>query len=204
MVALGGLVGLVAVATKGRFDERHVRILVTVWAALLCGAALLAGLRLLERSVLPVFGLVLAVAAPIGFVLFAIPIWDEDRETERWGRIVLSDFFLLISGLIFASLRLAVAAVDRVVLAVVLGVATALTVVNAIGLYYIWTYEPFDGDESSSLVDWGGRALVALFLLAVVGYLLGPMLERLLAAPAWQQSDAEARRPASDEHAKPS
>jgi hypothetical protein len=198
VLVIAALAGLIATASKDRFEERHVRILATVWVALLCGAALMAGLRLLERRMLPVFGLVLAVAAPIGFILFAIPIWDEDRETERWARIVLSDFFLIVSGLIFASLRLAVAAVERVVLAVVLVVATALVAVNAMGLYWIWTYEPFERG-SSSLVDWGGRALVALFLLAVIGYLLAPILERTLPpATSWERE----RPPASERTAE--
>ena len=184
---VSALAGLIAIASKGRFDERHVRVLVTVWVALLCGSALMAGLRLLERGALPVFGAALAIAAPMAFVIFAIPIWDEDRVTERWGRIVLSNFFLIISGLIVASLRLAVWAVDRIVLAIVLAVAAALALVNAIGLYYIWTYDT-SGDESSSLVDWGGRLLVALFLLAVTGYLIAPMIERLRATPAVERA----------------
>jgi hypothetical protein len=181
IISVGALAGLIAVVSKDRFDERHVRILATVWVALLCGSALMAGLRLLERGMWPLFGAALAIAAPIAFVLHAIPIWDDDRETERWARIVLSAFFLVISGLTVASLRLAVAAVDRIVLAAVLAVAAALALVNAIGLYYVWTYEPFNGEDSSSLVDWGGRLLVALFLLAVTGYLTAPMIERLRA-----------------------
>jgi hypothetical protein len=186
-LVLAALAGLIATASKDHFDERHLRILLTVVAALLCGSALMAGLRLLERGTFPIFGLVLAVAAPIGFVALLIPIWDEDRETERWGRIVLSDVFLIVSGLILASLRLAVAAVERMVLAVVLLVATALVAVNAMGIYYIWTFSLVDG-ESTSLLDWGGRALVALFLLAVIGYLLAPILERMLPpATSWEQ-----------------
>ena len=187
-LVVGALAGLLAVATREGFGERQIRILATAWAALLCGSALLAGLRLIERGTLPVFGIVLAVAAPLGFVLFAIPIWDEDRQTERWGRIVISDFFLIISGLIFASARLAVWATHRAVAAVVLGVGFALTLTTATGLYDICTFSTSGEGSNDALRDWGGRSLVALFLLAVFFYLLAPTLERLIATSAPRES----------------
>ena len=183
VLALGALAGLVGVISGDRFTERHVRILATAWLALLCGAALLAGLRLLEQRTFFLFGATLAAAAPVAFVLFALPIWDHDRETLRWGQIVLSTLFLILSGLILASLRLAVEARDRIVLAVVFAVALALAVVDAIALYYIWSFPEGEEGTPGSLVDYGGRLLVALFVLAVLGYLLAPIVERLRRPP---------------------
>lgn len=183
-VALLGVAALLAVTSvvrNGELEEVHFRILGTALVGLLCGGAALAGLMLLERRQLVPFALAAIAAAPVQFGLAAVAIWNDDVVHETYAKALMSAFLLLVSTLIVATLRLLLAASLRPVWIVFLAVAALAAAGDVLGLVGIWSTGP-DEVADSDLVDDGGRALIAIFTLVVVGYLAGPLLERSLRA----------------------
>ncbi len=181
LLGVAALLAVTAVLRNGELEEVHFRILGTALVGLLCGGAALAGLMLLERRQLVPFALAAIVVAPVQFGLAAVAIWNDDVVHETYAKALMTAFLLLVSTLIVATLRLLLAASLRPVWIVFLAVAGLAAAGDVLGLVAIWSTGP-DELGDSDLVDDGGRALIAIFTLVVVGYLVGPLLERFLRA----------------------
>jgi len=179
LLGVAALLAVTSVVRNGELDEVHFRILGTALVGLLCGGAALAGLMLLERRQLVPFALAAIAAAPVAFGLAAVAIWNDDVVHETYAKALMTAFLLLVSALIVATLRLVLDASLRPVWIVFLAVAAVAAAGDVLGLIGIWRTGPDEIGESD-LVDDGGRALIGLFCLVVVGYLVAPVLERAL------------------------
>ena len=172
---------LVAVAAvlRGDFSDTDARILGTLAAVLYTGGALFSGLSVLERGH-RVLGWVLAAASPLCFVLLLPAIWsvfDESGDDDVW-RWAWSAVIALLVGLMLAT-ALLLARGDRsrlvaLVSGAVAGIAATLSIAA------IWTEDGGDG--------WL-QLIVALWIVAVLAYVLVPVMDRLVrvASPAGER-----------------
>lgn len=166
---------LVAVGAvlRGDFSETDGRILGTLAAVLYTSGALLTGLANVERGRRAVGGLLVGTA-PVCLALLAPAIWavfEESEETTwRWGWTAV---LVVLAGLMLGTaLLLARSPVARK-LAYATGALAALAA--TLGIAAVWS-EP--GGDS-----WP-KALAALSILAVLGYVLVPIVDRFGRPPA--------------------
>ncbi|MBA3365075.1 MAG: hypothetical protein H0U03_04715 [Actinobacteria bacterium] len=181
LLGVAGVLAVTSVLRNGELDDVHFRILATALVGLLCGGAALTGLMLLERLQMVPLALAAILAAPVQFGLAAVAIWNDDVVDERYAKVLMTAYLLLVSTLIVATLRLLLDASLRPVWVVFLAVAALAAAGDILGLVGIWR-TGLDEVGGSDLVDDGGRALIGLFCLVVVGYLLAPLLQRALGA----------------------
>ena len=78
-LSLAGIIAVFLAARESELGEIHARLAATIGAALLCGGVALAGVRLIERAQLLVYALANLALAALGFALFAVAIWNDDR-----------------------------------------------------------------------------------------------------------------------------
>lgn len=159
------LIALAAVV-RGDFSDTDGRILGTLAALLLAGGTLISGLVLVDRDS-ALLGRVAVVLSPLGFVFLVYAIWDfvfdGGGDEWRWG---WAGALLLVSSLIAVTARLLAESPSLTPLAVVTGVLGGAAA--ALSIYAVWDH------ESDSV----GKALVVLWILTGVCYLLIPVLER--------------------------
>jgi hypothetical protein len=165
-VALVGVLG-------GDFSDTDAQILVTLAALLYTGAAALAGLALVDRGSARPLGWLVAAASPVCLAIMLWGIWDFVDEGSNGIRLKLawSAVLAILTGLIAttgfllasrpALLRLAGASGGLAALAAVLSIAG------------IWS-----GNSSDAFV----KTLAALWILAVLAFLLVPVLQRFSSA----------------------
>lgn len=170
LVVAGAIVALAAVV-QGRFGETDGEILATLLVLLLCGSVALAALALVERGhALPVAYICL-VGAPVAAFLLLGSVWTwQDEQSSRWGAPAFTAFLLTLAALLVTTLRLLLTEprlVRTLWPAVVVaapaaaGIAAGLAVTNG-------------GHDTL------GRTAGALAILAGAGYLLGPILQRVM------------------------
>ena len=186
MLAVVGIATLAALAVAigtGEFDDREWKVVATVWAALLCGGAAGAGLRLILRRDLPIVGTACFLIALASFIVFAVTIWNDglwDDHAETLFKLCVSGLALVVAALVVASLRLQLE-VGHPAVRIAYYVAAALATVTAlvsVGLLWAWELQFFDGDGGGEeLEDSAQRLLLALFTLSVGAYLATPLLQ---------------------------
>ncbi len=168
ILVAAALVALLAVL-KGRLSDTDGRILISLAVLLYSGGTALAGLALVERDRARVLGLATVAAVAAGLPVMLWGVWafvfDGGSETPSktaWSTaIALVALLIATTGALLArSPRLLLLSVGAGALA---GLAAALSIVG------IWTEPDADGFV---------KALAALWILAVLGYFLVPVLGR--------------------------
>ena len=167
---------LVAVAAvlRGDFSETEGRILGTLAAVLYTSGALLTGLANVVRGRRVVGGLLVGMA-PVCLALLAPAIWgvfDESDEgnTWRWGWTAV---LVVLAGLMLGTALLLARSAVAARLAYATGALAALAA--ALGIAAVWSEPSGDG--------WP-KALAAFSILAVLGYVLVPIVDRFGRPPA--------------------
>jgi hypothetical protein len=177
IVVAAALVALAAVI-EGDFSDTDGRILGTLAATLLAGAAVVSGLALVERGGRLLGWSAIAVSAPC-FAMLVYSIWDfvfdGGEESWRWG---WSGALTLLAALIAVTAQL-LARTPRVVrLAWIAGALAA--VASGVSIAAIWMDSP--GDTI-------GKTLAALWILTGLAYFLVPVLQRFTSAGGHEQPE---------------
>ena len=159
------------VVLAGDPGERDLRTAATLVAVLLCGGAALASLEVLERRILGPLGGILVAAASADLVVLLLGIWKAqpfDGQDDDWVKLIPIGLAWGTATLVVATLPLA-AGQPRSVLAGVAACAVAWAGV-ATGLVLA------EHDADAWL-----KILGAFAVLMVGGFLLAPLLRRLVA-----------------------
>jgi hypothetical protein len=168
---------LIAVAAilRGDFSETEAKILGTLLSLLVAGATAITGLSLVERRESPTLGWVAVAGAALCFVLQAAAIWDE-FSADTLTKLGTSSMAALLALFLITTQR-ALLREQRLArlfyaTAASAGIAAGLTVVG------IWLEE-------------GGfwQAVAVFCILAVLGYLLLPVVQRLTTTSAPQAAE---------------
>ncbi len=168
---------LIAVAAilRGDFGDTEAKILGTLLSLLVAGATGITGLALVERREVPTLGWVAVVGAALCFVLQAAAIWNEFSD-DALTKLGTSSMAALLALLLITTQR----ALLREQRLAKLFYATAASAAVAAGLTVvgIWTEE-------------GGfwQAVAVFSILAVLGYLLLPVVQRLATTSAPQTAE---------------
>lgn len=161
ILVAAALVALAAIL-KGDFSDTDGRMLGSLAAVLYTGGALFAGLATVDRG-RPTIGWTLGGAAVVSFVVLFGSIWDAFDSWE-WALTVA---IALLAGTMLATALLLARTRAAESLALATGVLAGLAAASTIAA--IWTE---DGDD-----DWV-KAITALWILAVLAYVLVPVVER--------------------------
>ena len=160
-VALGAVLGR-------SFDSTDGEILATLGTALLAGGCAVAARGVAETTALRTSGGVATAAAPALFAVAAAGIWSGGGAAI--GRAADTAYLLLIASLLLSTNRLLVGSRrDQLIFFRVTAGLVALAVVLSVAM--IWT----DGRQP------GVRAIASSWILAVLAYLLTPVVRRLAA-----------------------
>jgi len=162
-LATAALLAVITVS-DGHLTETDGQILGTLGALLLAAGAALAGLALHERDG-SLLGRVAVVVAPIGFALLLAAIWDSFADPDAW-RLGWTGLVLLVALLIAVTARLVARSPGTRSLAMAAGALAG--VAATLSTYAFWA------DERDELV----RAVIVLWILAVLAYLLVPVIQR--------------------------
>jgi hypothetical protein len=172
LVALSALLG-------GDFNETDGEILITLAGVLLAGGVALVGLGLRERRRAEPLGWVIALLAPVGFVLIVVYVWQgfEGDKAARWAG---TSVVVLCAAAVIGSSVLLLRHRDLHWLVIAEGMALGVAVVATFTL--IWVHDAGDGTARLCAAGW---------ILAVLGWLLVPVLQRSrsVEAPAPVVSD---------------
>jgi hypothetical protein len=171
LIALAALFG-------GNFDETDGEILATLGLVVLAGGVTLAGLGLHEQDKATPVGEVALVAAPVCALLLLLDIWSgfDGGNLGRWAGTAIIVLFTL--GVISSSLLLYR---NPAFLWLVWGEGAALTLAASITVALIWERHAGDG-------SW--KAAVACWIIAILGWVLVPVLQRSSAAATTPPSTA--------------
>ena len=156
---------------RGDFSETDGRIIGTLALVLYAGGAAFAGLAVVERG--PRLGWALIAGAGLSFLLVLPAIWgtfDESGDSD-W-ELGLGVLVTLFAGLLWATAWL----VARGVTAARLVLATAILA----GLAALFSDLALAFDDR---FDGWGKLLAALWILAVLAYVLTPLVSRLTPPP---------------------
>jgi hypothetical protein len=170
VVALAAVVAITGVV-RGRFGTTDARMLVSLFAVLLCGSTALAALALLERGGAPAVAWTVLAGTPVALFFLFLATWTwQDEGPNRWGEAAWTAFLGTLAALVVTTLRLLLheRRLVRTVWAVVLFCAPTAA---AIAAALIWT----NGGH-----DTLGRAAAVLAIVSGAGYLIGPIAERAL------------------------
>jgi hypothetical protein len=163
LVALGAIV-------RGDFSDTDGRILVTLGSLLYTGGAALAGLALVDRGPARTLGWLVAAAAPACLGLVAWAIWSFVGDGEgnvNADKLAWSSVLALLAGLMATTGLLLQRRLALSRLAAGAGAFAALAA--TLSIVGIWT-DP----EGDAFI----KAIAALWILAVLGWLLVPVLQR--------------------------
>jgi hypothetical protein len=169
-VAVAALVAVVGIV-RGHFSDTDARILGSAFAVFLCGSTALAALALINRrQALPLAWPVL-IGLPVALVLMLGQLWTwvDEGPVTGWANPAWTAFLAVLAALVATTLRLLLSrpGLVRTLWPVVVVCAGGAA---GIGSALIWT----NGGH-----DTLGRTAAALTVLAVAGYLLGPIAQRL-------------------------
>jgi hypothetical protein len=169
---------LIAVAAilRGDFGETEARILGTLLLLLVAGATAISGLALVERGAV-VLGYIATGAAGVCFALITWLLWDDSASDsfERWA---WSAAPVLVGFLLISTQRLLL----RFQRLTVVFYATA--VAAGLSIFAIWA-EYGDGGAGDGIF----QAIAVFWILAALGYLLLPVLQRFTAAGAAETAE---------------
>lgn len=171
ILVVAALVALAAVTT-GTFDTTDAKILGVLGTLLLAGGVATVGASLREARRSPLLGSVLVVGAPLLGLVAVAAIWNEfdaDVLTQAAG----ASYLLLATGLLVGTARVLVG--DRPSLLPLFGVNCGLAAIGA----SLSVAAIFAGHANSAY----GKLLAAVWILAVLAYVLIPVGRRLSAAP---------------------
>ena len=168
ILVAAALIALVAVL-RGSFSETDGRILGTLAVLLGCAGGLVAGLALADRGPARLLGRVVAALAVLTFAIFSAAIWEIWRYagSPPWRLAATCALYLLAGVLATTGFLLT----RRRALQRLAGAGGALaTVAVSLTLVPIWRV-----DDPSSLL---AKVIGATWILAVLAFLLGPVLQR--------------------------
>jgi hypothetical protein len=171
ILVVAALVALVAVVT-GSFDSTDAKILGSLGTLLLAGAVATVGAALRESERSPLLGLLLVVGGPALGLVAVAAIWNE-FDADTLARAAGASYVLLATGLLVGTARVLVG--DRPSLLPLFGVNCGLAVVGAA----LSVVAIFAAHASAGY----GKLLAAVWILAVLAYVLIPVGRRLSAAP---------------------
>ena len=167
VLILAALVAVTAVA-RGDFGDTDGRILGTLFLLLLAGATAVSGLALVDRAALAPLGWLAVAVAAVGFVIVATAIWS-DGDAVRWEWAARA-IVVLVAVLLVSTQRLLLRGAALLPLFVATAAAAALAA--------LLTCAGIGADGADGL--WQLTAI--LWILAGLGYLLLPVLQRFTAA----------------------
>ena len=173
---VAALVALAA-TVRGDFSDTDGRILGTLAAVLYTGGGLFAGLATVERGRRAI-GWALAGGAPVCFLLLLPAIWtflDESGDDDAWQWAWTAVLALLAALMLATAFLLARGGVAER-LAVVTGGLAGLAAASSIAA--IWA------DATSG--DGWIKVSAAAWILAVLAYVLVPVVGRVTASVRWQ------------------
>ena len=172
ILVVAALVALAAVTT-GNFDSTDAKILGALGTLLLAGAVATVGAALREAQRSPLLGGLLAAGAPVLGLVAVAAIWNE-FDADSLARAAGASYVLLATGLLIGTARVLVG--DRPSLMPLFGVNCGLAVIGA----SLSVVAIFAAHASAGY----GKLLAAVWILAVLAYVLIPVGRRLSAAPA--------------------
>jgi hypothetical protein len=172
ILVVAALVALAAVTT-GTFDTTDAKILGTLGTLLLAGAIATIGASLREASRSTWLGAILVAAGPVLGLVAVAAIWNE-FDSNPLVRAAGASYVLLATGLLVGTARVLVG--DRPTLMPLFGVNCGLAVLGAtLSVAAILATHASSGY---------GKLLAAVWILAVLAYVLIPVGRRLSTAPA--------------------
>jgi hypothetical protein len=169
LVSVAALVAIAAILS-GDFGETEGKIFATLATAFVAGSAAIAGIACLEQSVSRPFGVLGIFLALVGFILWTDQIWEEHHSDEYWKLLGLILIWTLVV-LVVTTTRLMTRSPQLVR---TLFLATAAAAVAA-GLTVSVMVLEENGD--------GWQLFAVLLVLALLGEMLTPILQRFVAAP---------------------
>ncbi|HSC72819.1 MAG TPA: hypothetical protein VLB89_01550 [Gaiellaceae bacterium] len=173
LVCIAALVAIAAIV-NGDFGDTEGKIFATLATAFVAGAAAIAGIACLERSVSRPFGILGVTLALLGFVLWTDQIWQEHDSGGYWKLLGLILTWTLVV-LVVTTTRLMTRSPQLVR---TLYPATATAAAGA-GLTMSVMVLRSNGD--------GWQLFAVLLILALLGETLTPILERFVTTPASEQ-----------------
>jgi hypothetical protein len=170
ILVVAALVALAAIA-RGDFSDTDGRILGSLGAVLYTGGALFAGLATVDRG-RPTIGWSVVAGAPVCFVALLPAIWsflDEGGNDDAW-RWAWSAALALLVAIMLATAMLLARTHAAQLLALVSGAGAGIAATLSIAA--IWA----DG------ADGWIKAIAILWILAVLAYVLVPVVDRFTRA----------------------
>ena len=169
LVCIAALVAIAAIV-DGDFGDTEGKLFATLATAFVAGSAAIAGIACLERSVARPFGFLGLGLALLGFVLWTDQIWQQHDSGRYWKLLALILIWTLVL-LIVTTTRLMTSSPR---LRRTLYPATAAAAAGA-GLTISVLVLRSNGD--------GWQVFAVLLILALLGEMLTPILERFVSAP---------------------
>jgi hypothetical protein len=169
LVSIAALVAIAAIL-NGDFGDTEGKIFATLATAFVAGSAAIAGIACLERSVSRPFGLLGVALAAIGFVLWTDQIWEEHDSSAYWKLLGLILIWTLVV-LVATTTRLMTRSpqlLRSLYPATTVAAAAAGFTVSAMVL-----------SENGDI--W--QLFAVLLVLALLGEMLTPILERFVTTP---------------------
>jgi hypothetical protein len=178
--AIASLAALVAISAilSGDFGDTEGKIFATLGAAFVAGSSAIAGIACLERGVSRPIGIAGVVLAVGGFILWAEQIWAEHQSDAYWKLLGLVLIWTVATAMVMTT-RLMTRSPHLV--RTLFPVTAAATVAAAVVVTVMVLREEGDG--------W--QLFAVLLILAVLGEILTPIVERYAATPVDDAAPAE-------------
>jgi len=166
-----GVIGFLAILFSG--FPLDVQLARTLLSGLLCAWTALAGFALITRHWLPRYARLTVVTAGLGFPLLVAFIWASGGGA--WSNLHWSAVTVLVGMLLVSAQRLWIGPWAGAVMKRIVFAATAVSIVVIVPLVVaaIW------GSNTA-----GGRALGSFSFLALIGFVMTPILRRALRSHA--------------------
>lgn len=166
--ALLGVAALTAIAAilKGDFSETDAKIVGTSFSLLVGGTSGLLGVVLGGRLRQASLGLLAAVAASIDTVLILVAIWNG-FSSHTLAHLAGTAIVLLLAQFLLTGQALIVKGSSPLLLTLT---GAAVAIASAITISSLW-------NESSG--DTAGKAIAVFWILAIVGFLATPIVNKL-------------------------
>jgi hypothetical protein len=168
---IGALIGIAAIL-RGEISETDWKILGTLGSLLLAGATAVAGLSLIEPRKMPGLGWTAVGCAAVGFFLLVAALWNE-FDAEGLAKLAATSAIVLPGMLLATTGRILLRAPKLLVVWGLMLVAVAAAVLVSVAA--VW-------DED--LGEGVGKAIATLWILAVLGWLLVPVIQRFFSVGA--------------------
>jgi hypothetical protein len=169
----GAAIAAIVTVLRGEPGEDDAKTVYSLVAVFLCGGAAIAALHLLDRPRLRALGAVVLVAAAVDFALLEVGIWKAvffDGESSDYVKLIPTGFAWAVATIVVATLPLVAA--TRLVLLTAVPVAGACALVGAtVATLMVW--------REIDSTGWA-KALAAIAIVMIAGYLLTPLAERII------------------------